>query len=370
LELTVQRRINLSDLQFGQPLAEDLVNAGGLVILRRGETLLDNGQIERLLQTGLYLGTASPNSPSVLRQLNDLDRQLERLFTALSQKSEVEGELRRIAQHLIAAVELNRDIALACILLNQIGGTYSVRHCIETAIIAWLVAQALGKPSDEQVRIVAACLSMNVGMMRHQDQMQNQRASLSQEEAQLVRSHPEQGVELLKHAGVEDAEWLQYVLAHHECEDGSGYPEGKTAEQIPQNAKIIALADRYCAWVSARNYRKSLLPDRALQEAFVNHPSMINPELAQVFIDQLGPYPPGSYVRLKNGEIGVVSQRPREGQAHLVHVLIDAKGVPLLPYPIAREADGPLFQIKEGLHEDEAAIRFGMKQVWGQQAAL
>ena len=366
----MQRRIFLSDLHFDKPLAEDLVNAAGLVIFRRGETLVDNGQLERLLQTGLFIGVAEPNSPSVLRQTNDIARQLERLFSTLGEKSTVEKELRQMARSLLEAVQLNPDIAIACILLNQIGGSYSVRHCIETAIVATRVAQALAKPAEEQVRIVAACLSMNVGMMRHQDQLQNQRTGLSQEEAQQVRAHPELGVALLKHAGVADPEWLQYVLSHHECEDGSGYPEGKTATEIPQNAKIIALADRYCAWVSARNYRKSLLPDRALQETFVNHPSTINSELAKVFIEQLGPFPPGSFVRLKNGEIGVVSQNLGTGRAHLVHVLIDAKGVPLLPYPIAREADGPLFQIQECLHEDEAAIRFGMKQVWGQQAAL
>jgi HD-GYP domain-containing protein (c-di-GMP phosphodiesterase class II) len=365
----VQRRINKSDLDFGQALAWDLTNAGGQVVLRRGEALQDTGQLESLLQAGLFLSIPDLEDISVLRTLNQIDKRLERLFAAIGSNTDAQGELQQIAQSLILATDANPDIAIACILLNQIAGNYAVRHCIETAILAARVAQALGISGHERLCIACAALTMNLGMLRHQEQMQ-QRNSLSTEESQMIRRHPEESANLLRHAGVEDHDWLGFVLAHHESEDGNGYPFGKGGDEIPQGAKIIALADRYCAFVSARNYRKSLLPDKALQEAFYNPQHAVPGELAAEFIRQLGPFPPGSYVRLKNGEIGVVSARPQGQHACIVHVLISEKGIPLLPDPIAREAAGPIFDIREALGEDDAAIRFGMKQIWGRQAAL
>ena len=365
----MQRRITLSDLQFGQPLAQDITNAAGQLVLKQGEVPSDTGQLEGLLQAGLYVQTPDQQETPVLRSLNQIDKRLERLFTALNGKNDTQSELQQIAQTLISAADANPDIALACILLNQICGNYAVRHCIETAILAVLVARAMGKSARERECIACAALTMNLGMLRHQEQLQ-QRHALSHEEAQMIRRHPEESANLLRNAGVEDGDWLGFVLAHHESDDGNGYPLGKCGDDIPQGAKIIALADRYCAFVSARNYRKSMLPDKALQEAFDNPQQKVAPELASVFIEQLGAFPPGSYVRLRNGEIGVVSQRPQGGHASIVHVLISASGVPLLPDPVAREADGPMFQIQEALHEDDAAIRFGMKQIWGAQAAL
>jgi HD-GYP domain-containing protein (c-di-GMP phosphodiesterase class II) len=360
----------MSELQIGQVLTWNLLDAQGDVVMRRGEILSDQARLHSLLQSGLFTEQPALAEGSVLRSLNSIDSKLERLLLNLGQLPNAQQELLRLAQQLIQAVDLNHEIALACILLNQIAGSYAIRHCVETAIVAHLVACAMGKTPDEQQRIVAATLTMNIGMLRHQEQLQSSRQVLSSEERQLVFHHPEESATLLKHAGIEDSEWVSYVLAHHECDDGSGYPYGKDMNDIPENAKIISQADRYCALISARNYRKSMLPNLALQELFVSKPSGLDPKLIGPFIQQLSPYPPGTFVRLKNGEIGVVSKRPTTDSVVQVHALVSPSGIPLLPFPVVREADGPLFQIREALHEDEADIRFSMKQIWGQQASL
>ena len=363
------RRIMMSELQIGQVLNWDLLDANGQVVFHRDEILSDATRLQELLLTGLYTEQPAAAEGSVLRSLNTIDSKLERLLIDLTNNPNAQGELTQLAQQLIQAVNLNPEIALACILLNQIAGCYAIRHCIETAIITHLVACSMGKTPQEQQRIAAAALTMNVGMLRQQERMHGSQV-LSHEEQQVVLHHPEESATLLKHAGIEDNEWILYVLRHHECNDGSGYPFGKSEAEIPENAKIIAQADRYCALISARNYRKSMLPNLALQELFLSKPSNLDHKLIDPFIHQLTPFPPGTFVRLKNNEIGVVSKRPNADQVAMVHVVISPRGVPLLPFPIVREADGPLFQIREALHEDEADIRFSMKQIWGQQASL
>ncbi|MES2257580.1 MAG: HD domain-containing phosphohydrolase [Pseudomonadota bacterium] len=311
--------------------------------------------------------------PSVLHDLNQANRRLEKLLADLRNERNAESELRHIARSVLDAVELNTDIALACIFLSQIAGTYAVRHCIETAVVAVSVARRMRKAQDETLVIALAALTMNVGMLRHQNTF-NKNSSLTSEEMSIVRRHPAESVDLLRDAGVQDEEWISCVLMHHENDDGSGYPEGRTSDEITQNARLISLADRYCAQVSARNYRCSVLPDQALHNLLGNPDKVADALLADHFASQLGQYPPGSLVRLQNGEIGVVTQRDGGGHLH-IHCLRDASGKPMRDaggtlLVALRHSGDPDCAIAAVLSEDEADVRFSMKQIWGEQASL
>ncbi|MFM9434480.1 HD-GYP domain-containing protein (c-di-GMP phosphodiesterase class II) [Janthinobacterium sp. CG_23.3] len=366
----VQRRIIFSDLVPGAPLPWDLYSfdRNGGPLLRKGQLLNDQGQIDTLLAAGLFVVDESP--PSVLHLLNEANKRLERMLHELRDKHNAEHELRDVARDVLRAFELNPDIALACLFLNQIAGTYAVRHCIETALVAILVARGMQKTRQETLVITAAALTMNVGMLRHNDSFQSKHTPLTREEMEIVRRHPEESADLLKCAGIDDEEWISCVMLHHENDDGSGYPGGKTSDEITQNAKLIGLADRYCAHVSARNYRRSVLPDQALHKIFLNTEYKIDPALAEQFVLRLGKYPPGSLVRLRNGEVGVVTA----ASGSHVHALRDAAGIvipaALLASAPLRSTSEPEFAIAEALHEDQAGVRFSMKNVWGDQARL
>lgn len=368
------RRISFSDLPLGSPLPWDLFGADQRngPLLRKGDVLVDNAQLGRWVESGLFAGDEV--APSVLQLLNQTNLRLETLLHSLRSASDAERELRDVARSVIAAVELNADIALACIFLNQIAGSYAVRHCVETAVVAVLVARSMEKTVRDTQVITTAALTMNVGMLRYHEQFQNQRTLLTREELAIIQRHPADSADMLSGAGIDDEEWLSCVMLHHENDDGSGYPSGKTSAEITQNAKLIALADRYCAHVSARNYRRSVLPDQALNSLFLDPTQPIDPLLAQQFVLQLGKYPPGSLVRLENGEIGVVVERQGRDRALRVHALRDAGGVAIpadaLPFAARRSTTEPGFGIIESLHEDAAAVRFSMKHVWGDLARL
>jgi hypothetical protein len=74
---------------------------------------------------------------------------------------------------------------------------------------------------------------MNVGMAHIHAHFNSKQGKLSDEEISQVRRHTEESLRVLEAAGVKDANWLAYVLAHHEAEDGSGYPLGKTGRISP-----------------------------------------------------------------------------------------------------------------------------------------
>ncbi|MES2325311.1 MAG: HD domain-containing phosphohydrolase [Pseudomonadota bacterium] len=304
---------------------------------------------------------------SVLQSLNQTNRRLEHSLLELRDQSSADTELRALARSLIELVDGNEDIVLGAILLNQITGPYTVRHCTESAIIASLIARAMGKSIDEITIITAAALTMNVGMVRSAEDYQGRDNPLTSEERARLRRHPSDSVELLRWAGVNDEEWLTLVLLHHENDDGSGYPQGRLGNEISQNAKLIGLADRYCAFVSARNYRRSLLPPVALEKLCGETEMPIDPAVLAHFRKELGGYPPGTLVRLQNGDTGVVTRRQDAQGIQTVHALRSSDGLQMAQEHSTQD-DG--FAIGEALHEDHARLRFTMKQVWGERASL
>jgi HD-GYP domain-containing protein (c-di-GMP phosphodiesterase class II) len=254
-------------------------------------------------------------------------------------------------------------------LLNQAASNYAVRHCIDTAIVAMLVARAMHKTPEEISIIMAAALTMNVGMLRQQDQLSVRQEPLTEKETSLIRNHPQESVALLKLAGIDNPDWLSYVLLHHEDENGSGYPLGAGTPAIPQNVKILALADHYCASISARAYRKTLLPCAALRDVFLTGGKAGDPMLSAYFIKELGSYPPGTFVRLQNGEVGVVTGKGASAATPIVHALLGPRGAPL-SFPIKRDSAKQLFAIHDALSEDQATLRFSLQQLWGDEASL
>lgn len=303
---------------------------------------------------------------SALRSLNLLAQRLERALNLLGDGSNADPELRSIADGIILAVRQAPDVALASIYLNQIAGPYAVRHCVEAAIICALIAPVMENGQAETSRIVAAALTMNAGMLRLAETFQLKDCALSAEERSTILRHPADSAELLRRAGIDDDEWIACVLAHHELDDGSGYPEGLRADDIPEAARLVGMADRYCALVSARNYRRSMLPPDALNKLKA---SCKHAWLVAAFEQEIGQYPPGTLVRLVNGETGVVSSRRGADGARQVCSLRDTLGVPFAPLEL-RSTREPLFQIAAALHEDSAGLRFSMRQIWGDAAAV
>ncbi|WLI90968.1 HD domain-containing phosphohydrolase [Massilia sp. R2A-15] len=294
---------------------------------------------------------------SVLHGLNAACATLDRLLAHLREVGDAPADLREVASAVANAVDRGPDVAIACILLNQIAGRYAVRHCIDTAVIASVLARAMGKPPLEVMTVAAAALTMNAGMMRQIEKFQDRTLPLSPDERALVHGHPAESAELLRCAGVGDEQWIACVTQHHENHDGSGYPDGLREAEIDLDAKLVGMADRYCACVSARNYRRSMAPPLAL--ARLRADTANDPELVALFQECIGAYPPGTLVKLQNGELGVMAA------AATVHVLRDDCGNAV---SIVRDTgDMP---IAEALHEDDARLRFSMKAVWGPLAAL
>ncbi|WP_338847318.1 HD domain-containing phosphohydrolase [Massilia sp. W12] len=379
-----EKRISLADLEFAHALMWDVYDAAGRQVMQAGEFLIDAAELVALAEEGLFAhappggmagdasAVAGPASGglevleihSVLQTINACNDQLEQLLPDLAAAPKAAHKIRAIVAQLQAALDVQRDIALGCIFLKQIAGAYAIRHCIETALLTLIIARADGMSEAECISIACAALTMNIGMLDIHEQLQTRNA-LSELEKQAIADHPERSVAILHTAGVTDVLWIDCVLHHHEVEDGSGYPYGLEEKQVPYAARLLAMCDRYCAQVSARNYRRCMRPDMALQALQTGHPQ--DTRIWQVLARELGPYPPGALVRLANGETGVVSHQAAQDQR--AHILFDAAGHAVLYQNLERVCNSGPFEIHHCLHQDEVDIRFHMKQIWGQLAS-
>jgi HD-GYP domain-containing protein (c-di-GMP phosphodiesterase class II) len=365
------RKISPGDLAVGQLLPWDVYGAGGGLLARKGQVIANGTQLELLAERGIYedLGAAlvtERGQQSVLRLLNGAQRELEAVLQriATGNPGDARGKLEQVAGQVTDAVALNSDIAVAAILHNQQSMPYGVRHSVDTAVVAQLVAHALNKPDDEIRIMTLAALTMNVGMLGEHDVMQKQAAPLTAHQQQLIRNHPQAGVVLLRQAGIDHEGWLSCVLCHHENEDGTGYPGARRGAQVPEPAKLVALADRYCARISQRKYRKPMAPNAALRDILLEGKTTLDSLPAAVLIRELGIYPIGTLVKLQNGETGVVSRKGLHATAPWVTSLVGPRGTPLDPF-LQRDTRNDGHAIREVLPAPQPEVAFRLSQVWG-----
>lgn len=137
---------------------------------------------------------------------------------------------------------------------------YTRGHSERVASFSLQIAKALSLSNLEE--IYSAALLHDIGKIAIPESVLRKTGSLTKEEYDDIKTHPQRGFNLLlKSSQFEGI--LDGVLYHHERLDGSGYPCGLKGDQIPMQARIIAVADVYDALTSDRSYR----PAMTIQEA-------------------------------------------------------------------------------------------------------
>jgi diguanylate cyclase (GGDEF)-like protein len=162
-------------------------------------------------------------------------------------------------------------------------------HCHAVGRYAALMASGLGLPADHVERVRLAGVVHDIGKTGVSDRLLAKSGPLEPDEWRSIRTHPEIGARLLAHPEFEDLR--AWVVAHHERPDGKGYPRGLSGDEIPLEARILAIADAYEAMTSERVYRSPLSDEAAAAELRAGAGTQFDANLVDVLLDALAREP-------------------------------------------------------------------------------
>lgn len=186
---------------------------------------------------------------------------------------------------------------------------YTYMHSVAVCALMIALARQLEFTDDQVQEAGMAGLLHDVGKMAIDDAILNKPSSLSDDEFDQIKRHPEFGVRYLQ-KGTEPISRavLEACYSHHEKIDGSGYPRGLRQEQISLLSRMAAVCDVYDALTSDRPYKQGWGPAVTVQR-MAQWKGHFDPRVFQAFVRSVGIYPVGSLVRLSSGRLAVVIEQ-------------------------------------------------------------
>jgi len=160
---------------------------------------------------------------------------------------------------------------------------YTRSHSKKVSEYAIALAEALNLEPEEISRLEACALLHDIGKISISGEILTKWDKLTAKEWEGIKVHPQVGATIARHAR-QLAPCIAGILHHHERYDGGGYPKGLKGEDIPLEARILAIADAFAAMTSPRPYSEALPCEEALEEMKRGAGKQFDPKLVEVFL--------------------------------------------------------------------------------------
>lgn len=139
-----------------------------------------------------------------------------------------------------------------------------IKHGVLVANLTYALAKEYGMSEAEAYELKVAAMVHDIGKLKLSEYLYGRtNDSLPEEEKKYMSMHSKISYDVLKKYDYSD-NIMEVVLSHHECYDGSGYPNGLVGEDIPIGARILKVTDEFAALISDRPYRKAFDIDTAV----------------------------------------------------------------------------------------------------------
>jgi putative nucleotidyltransferase with HDIG domain len=160
----------------------------------------------------------------------------------------------------------------------------TARHSAAVARYSREIARAAGCSDEELELIHTAGLLHDLGKFVFPDSILKGGGKLSDEDWEIVKSHPEQGARLVSQIDGYGPV-AEIILAHHERIDGTGYPHGISGEDIPKLSRMISVADTYDVMTARDSYREPVSSEAAIAELRRVSGTQLDAEYVELFIE-------------------------------------------------------------------------------------
>jgi len=230
---------------------------------------------------------------------------------------------------------------------------YSSHHGLLCLLIVGQTAQTLGWGASIQDSLGRAALTMNVAMRRLQDLLAAGERAVTAEMRAEIDSHAERSAQMLAAAGVDDPAWIEIVRSHHD--DSRRALPLDALDAVQAAARALHRVDVFAAKLSRRATRAPMSPVQAAREACLGADGRPD-EIGSALLKSVGLYPPGSFVALANGELGIVIARGRRANLPVVASLVSASGS-AFGEPLLRDTIEPRFAVRSAVASSAVKVR-------------
>lgn len=213
-------------------------------------------------------------------------RMLEMSHLQKSLKDEVERKTAELRESNRKNKNLSVQIMMALSSAIDAKDRYTNGHSTRVAKYSREIARRIGKSQEEMDNIYFAALLHDVGKIGVPDAIINKNGPLDDEEYAIIKSHPCIGAQILQNVS-ELSDIAVGANWHHERYDGKGYPDGLSATDIPEVARIIGVADAYDAMSSIRSYRDVLPQEVVRSEIEKGRGTQFDPIFADIFLQMI-----------------------------------------------------------------------------------
>jgi HD-GYP domain-containing protein (c-di-GMP phosphodiesterase class II) len=346
------------DVLIGRPDGVPLLRAGVVITSRYKELLMKAGI------SAIYVEDTESAGIVVEPVVDDATRAIATRAVSSAHKSARDAvstgkpltpdaveSLEDIVSRIMRQIETSGGVALALADLSS-ADAYTFQHSIDVTALGILVGQRYYRQHgwtdyrgerhftkiDERLSTLGLGLLLHdIGKLAVPLGILNKPGKLTPDEWTIMRSHPRMGVDLL-----DGSQWSPLVkavvLRHHERWNGSGYPDGKVADEIHQMARIAAVADVYDAITSDRLHAPARPAYEGVRTILEGSDTLFDPDVVDSFSRVVAPFPPGTQVELTDGRRGIVASVPELA----------------LDRPVVRLLDGPDAQSEVSLQLDSS----------------
>lgn len=183
---------------------------------------------------------------------------------------------------------------------------YLYTHSSNVAVLNGLMGKWLGLPENEIHSLVRGGLLHDIGKTKIPREILDKPGTLTDEEFDIVKTHPIHSYNILINSGELDPIVLAAARNHHEKVNGKGYPDKLLYDDIPIHARITAISDVYDAMITKRVYKDAHSPFEILEDFAKGSYTDLDMDLVKVFVENMPKELIGKAVILSNGSIGEV----------------------------------------------------------------
>ena len=310
-------KIMLNNLKSGMKLKKT-VYYGNSILIEEG-IVLDEKMIEKLNKFNILSVEIEEEAveKTSLEEILEKKSELKKVFiddynncinhTEDIIKSIGKGKIDKekmdtVIEGTIDNISLNSDIILS-LLDSKSEKEFLYQHTINSVIISLVIGKALEYNETQMKMLGKGAFLHDIGMLKVDSKILDKKGELTEEEKNSIKKHVEYGLEM---AGKVEKEVAEIIKYHHERMDGSGYPEGKKGDEIPELARVVAIADIYTALTEDRHYREKYDCCDAMKIVMQSSVKLIDVNILKKFLKYMPLYPINSFVILNGNRIGKV----------------------------------------------------------------